>query len=112
MIIDVLKLRCPHCHQGSIAAGLYKTARNCPSCGALFEKEPGYFAGAIYPLYGISCIAGGLVALTLSLAFDASVLTAVACAAVLVLLLSPYFFWLSRCAFLHAEERFFKRMGA
>jgi uncharacterized protein (DUF983 family) len=111
MIFRILTLRCPSCGKGSLAAGLYKTAASCSHCGKQFEKESGYFAGAIYPLYGMSGFLGGAVALTAMLGFDAGIWTSVACGSAAVILASPYLFWVSRSAFLNAEERFFKRMG-
>ena len=111
MIFKILSLRCPRCGKGSLAAGLFKTARTCPACGMLFEKESGYYAGAISPLYGMSGALGGLVAFTALLAFDLSIWKSVAWGALAVGLASPYLFWVSRSAFLNAEDRFFKRMG-
>ena len=111
MIFKILSLRCPRCGKGSLAAGLYKTARSCSACGMLFEKESGYYAGAIYPLYGMSGAVGGLTALVAMLAFDLGIWGSVACGAAAVILASPYLFWVSRSAFLNAEDRFFKRMG-
>lgn len=111
MILKILSLRCPQCGKGSLAAGFFKTARVCAFCGMLFEKESGYFAGAIYPLYAMSGIIGGLTALTAMLSFDCSLGASVAIGAALVLLISPYLFWVARSAFLHAEDRFFKRLG-
>jgi uncharacterized protein (DUF983 family) len=112
MILKILALRCPTCGKGSLAAGLYKTAPSCSHCGMVFEKEAGYFAGAIYPLYGMSGLLGGLVALVALLGFDAGVWTSVAWGSGAVVLASPSLFWVSRSAFLNAEERFFKRMGS
>ena len=111
MILGILSLKCPHCGGGSLAAGLFKTAKSCGSCGMVFEKESGYFAGAIYPLYGMSGFVGGLASLAAMLLFDFGIWGSVAVGAAAVLSASPYLFWVSRSAFLHAEDRFFKRMG-
>jgi uncharacterized protein (DUF983 family) len=112
MIFKILALRCPKCGKGSLAAGLFKTADRCSACGMAFHKESGYFAGAIYPLYGMSAVLGGLVSMAAMLGFDLGIWQSVACGAAAVLLASPYLFWVSRSAFLHAEDRFFKRMGS
>lgn len=111
MILKILALKCPQCGKGTVRGGLFKTLKQCPVCGMHYEKESGFFAGAIYPLYGMSGAIGGAVALTAMLAFDFGIWGSVACGAVAVVLASPYLFWVSRSAFLHAEERFFKRMG-
>lgn len=56
-----LRLRCPRCGIGRIFAGPFRMHARCPSCGLTFEREPGYFVGAIYLNYGatvLTAIAG------------------------------------------------------
>ena len=53
----LLKQRCPRCLEGQVFAGLFHMHRHCPSCGLLFEREPGYFMGAMYLSYGLGIIA-------------------------------------------------------
>lgn len=53
----LLKQRCPRCLQGQVFAGLFRMHRHCPRCGLLFEREPGYFMGAMYLSYGLGIIA-------------------------------------------------------
>jgi uncharacterized protein (DUF983 family) len=50
---DVLGQRCPRCRMGrifrrSIWRGLPKMQERCPVCNLRFEREPGYFLGAMY----------------------------------------------------------------
>ena len=50
---------CPRCRQGRIFRGaVYRaplaTLDNCPVCGLRFEREQGYFLGAMYVSYGLS----------------------------------------------------------
>jgi uncharacterized protein (DUF983 family) len=50
---------CPRCRQGRIFRGpLYRaplaTFDNCPVCGLKFEREQGYFLGAMYVSYLLS----------------------------------------------------------
>ncbi len=45
--------RCPRCRDGKIFAGVLKMNERCPSCGLLFEREPGYFTGAMVVSYAI-----------------------------------------------------------
>ena len=42
-----LRQRCPVCGRGKIFAGFFKTNERCPVCGFEFEREPGYYTGAI-----------------------------------------------------------------
>ena len=50
---------CPRCRQGRIFRGpLYRaplaTLDNCPVCGLKYEREQGYFLGAMYVSYILS----------------------------------------------------------
>lgn len=111
MIATIFTLRCPKCGKGKISAGLFKTARSCSSCGMLFEKESGYFTGAIYPLYGLCGALGVSTAFVATFGFDLSIWQGTGLGAAAVLAASPYLYHLSRSAYLNTEERFFKRMG-
>ncbi len=42
-----LRQRCPVCGKGKIFAGLWRTYDHCPSCQFTYEREPGYYTGAI-----------------------------------------------------------------
>ena len=48
--------RCPRCCQGKIYAHGMKMNDHCPVCNLHFEREPGYFMGALYISYGMSTI--------------------------------------------------------
>lgn len=38
--------RCPRCGGGGIYDSWFRMKERCPSCGYLFEREPGFFVGA------------------------------------------------------------------
>ena len=42
-----LARRCPNCGGASAFTGFWKLAHHCPSCGHLFERESGYWVGAV-----------------------------------------------------------------
>ncbi len=42
-----LRQRCPVCGRGKIFKGWIKTYERCPACNFAFEREPGYYTGAI-----------------------------------------------------------------
>ena len=46
--------RCPRCRTGAVFAGWLTMHERCPSCGLRFEREPGYFLGAMYVSYALS----------------------------------------------------------
>ncbi len=53
----IIKQRCPRCLQGRVFAKLFRMHAQCPVCGLPFEREPGYFTGAMYLSYGLAIIA-------------------------------------------------------
>jgi uncharacterized protein (DUF983 family) len=46
-----LRLRCPRCGNGRLYAKPFKMHSHCRRCGLRFEREQGYFVGAIYINY-------------------------------------------------------------
>ena len=46
-----LWLRCPRCGHGSLYGKPFNMNEHCESCGLKFEREQGYFIGAIYINY-------------------------------------------------------------
>ena len=53
---DILAQRCPRCRQGkifrsSVFLGFPKMYERCPWCDLKFEREAGYFLGAMYISY-------------------------------------------------------------
>ncbi len=42
-----LRLRCPVCGRGKIYKGWFKTYEQCPSCHFTYEREVGYYTGAM-----------------------------------------------------------------
>jgi uncharacterized protein (DUF983 family) len=49
-----LRLRCPRCGEAPLFTGLVRMRPRCPVCGLQFERETGYFIGAIYINYGLT----------------------------------------------------------
>jgi uncharacterized protein (DUF983 family) len=66
---SILRQRCPRCRAGSIFRysifrGFPKMHERCPVCDLKFDREPGYFLGAMYVSYGLGIV---IVALTAAL---------------------------------------------
>ncbi len=79
--------------------------RTCPVCGIQFEREPGYFLGAMYYSYAMG-VAATAPLIVLALVFDWN-FAIVGCAAVAELaLLSPALFRYSRTLWLHMDQHF------
>ena len=51
MIGNGLRLRCPRCGVGPLYAKPFRMHSNCRQCDLQFEREQGYFVGAIYINY-------------------------------------------------------------
>jgi uncharacterized protein (DUF983 family) len=50
----MLRLRCPRCLIGRIFRGPFTMNDPCPVCGLVFQREEGYFLGAMYTSYILS----------------------------------------------------------
>jgi uncharacterized protein (DUF983 family) len=61
--------RCPDCRVGPIYAAPFELHKACPNCGAVYEREPGYFVGALYVGYAFGVAFLLTVTLTLSFVF-------------------------------------------
>jgi len=51
-----MRLRCPRCGDGSLFRGLFSMHSQCPKCALIFEREEGYFVGAIYINYAATTL--------------------------------------------------------
>ena len=51
-----LRLRCPRCGAGAIFARGYRMNPVCPGCGMSFQRETGYFVGAMYINFGLAVL--------------------------------------------------------
>src|SRR5260221_13037828 len=63
----LLHARCPRCRRGSIFYGprwprLPRMVTQCSVCGLKFEREEGYFLGAMYISYGLALAAMAAIA--------------------------------------------------
>ena len=56
---SILRQLCPRCRsarifRSSVYWGFPKMNNQCPDCGLHFNREPGYFLGAMYISYGLA----------------------------------------------------------
>ena len=51
-----LTFRCPNCGARGLFAGLLTMNERCPRCGLLFEREEGFFLGAMVLNYVVSAL--------------------------------------------------------
>lgn len=101
----ILRLRCPRCLKGRVyQAGLTMQAR-CPECGLSFQREPGFYLGAMYFSYALGILAALPLCLTLFFLNVPPIWNGLAGAG-LIALLSPLLIRYSRVMWLHFDQRF------
>src|SRR5437870_2567968 len=92
--------RCPRCHKGPIFQPIVRAPvtmnPTCPACGLEFEREPGYFLGAMYFSYMFGVLLVVPVALVLAVVFNLSLVAVLFIALVQTLLTMVVAFRCSR----------------
>jgi uncharacterized protein (DUF983 family) len=53
---SALLLRCPRCGAGGVFDGLFHMRAECSECRLKFEREQGFFVGAIYVNYAFTVL--------------------------------------------------------
>jgi len=56
--LAAVRLRCPVCGVGKLFRSWFRMAAACPACEAAFEREEGFFQGAIYVGYAATLASG------------------------------------------------------
>lgn len=58
----MIRQRCPRCRLAKMFHGMFAMHETCPVCGLRFQRDQGYFLGAMYVSYPISAVllCGGL----------------------------------------------------
>jgi uncharacterized protein (DUF983 family) len=86
----IVHQRCPRCRRGLVFRRRLAMYNLCPACGMKFEREPGYFIGAMYISYAFAAFFIGVVSFLVSLVLPAlGFAWTVLIAAVLMLPLVP-----------------------
>jgi uncharacterized protein (DUF983 family) len=99
----LLQRRCPRCLQGQVFVGLFRMHKHCPVCGLLFEREPGYFTGAMYISYGLAIIATAPVWLPMAW-FGRSLGEILLASGALLIVGSPWLFRYARMLWLYLDD--------
>jgi uncharacterized protein (DUF983 family) len=103
--------RCPRCREGRIfppfwSPRLLTMNPTCEVCGLRFEREPGYFLGAMYVSYGLGVFTILPVSMLLILVADWSLVAVMTVMVVQTLISMPLFFRLSRVIWIHVDQAF------
>ncbi len=103
-ILSIARQRCPKCHEGHPFRSLLTMHHACPVCGHVFEREPGYFVGAMYVSYALAIPAyltvWGILGLLLPGWSDPAIL---ALALPLFVPLAPILFRYARIIWMHLD---------
>jgi uncharacterized protein (DUF983 family) len=94
-LVGILRQRCPRCRAGKIFRGSIflrfpKMHERCEDCDLKFEREPGYFLGAMYVSYGLALATIAAIAALLWSVTSWSIVKDIAWAWVLFLPLAPW----------------------
>jgi uncharacterized protein (DUF983 family) len=92
VLVRALLLRCPRCGRSRLYDGWLSMRERCAACGLVYEREQGYFVGAMYVNYGLTAILGLGGVLVLDQMIGLS-LTQQLVVAIPVMLLAPVLFF-------------------
>lgn len=102
-----VRQRCPVCGRGKIFSGWIKTYERCSACNFAFEREPGYYSGAMAVNLVVSELLIAAIAVPLAASQSVSVTTLIALGVTLPFLLPVLFYrptkslWMSVDHFFH-----------
>jgi uncharacterized protein (DUF983 family) len=103
-MLAILRQQCPRCHSGRLFTGLMQMRIDCPLCQLRFEREEGYWTGAMminWILISFTLLPLGAILLITGRPFPLVLLLI----AVLVTVLLPVYFRYSRIIWLHVDHR-------
>jgi uncharacterized protein (DUF983 family) len=108
-LAGILRQRCPRCRvgrifRGSIVRGFPKMFERCEVCNLKFEREPGYFLGAMYVSYGLALATIAMIAALLWSGTSWSIVKDISWACVLFLPLAPWLTLFARVLWIYLDQ--------
>ena len=97
-----LALRCPRCCKGAVWRAPFRMRLACPVCQLVYEREPGYFTGAMYASYFLGIFLTLPVWMWMLFA-GAELVPILVVAFLLVIALTPVSFHYSRVIWMHID---------
>lgn len=106
--------KCPRCHQGDVFTThnpyhlkqMFQLKERCEHCDLLFEREPGFFYGAMYVSYGYTVAIGVAIYVLMTLFFEPGIMEILIALSLVLILGSPYIFRLSRITWMNLFTRY------
>ena len=106
----ILDHKCPRCRQGDIykysltekPQKFTETRKSCPHCELIYEREPGFFFGAMYVSYAFTmAVLLGTAFILYNFFGDPELVVYITAVPAMVIILLPVIFRYSRTLFLH-----------
>jgi uncharacterized protein (DUF983 family) len=107
----IVRQRCPRCRQGgifvySIFQGFPKMRQNCSVCDLKFQREEGYFLGAMYISFGLALAVIAVLAALLWAATGWWITKDMIWAVILFLPLAPTISLFARVLWIYLDQTF------
>jgi uncharacterized protein (DUF983 family) len=96
--------KCPRCAEGRIFETFTKVRAKCAKCGLSFDRESGYFLGALYIEYGIAGAILAVLTLILHAVLTLRLQTAILAAFIVFLPFIPLTIHLSRTLWIYWDN--------
>jgi uncharacterized protein (DUF983 family) len=111
---SIVKAKCPRCHEGDFfetrnpynLKKFDKMHKNCPVCGEDFERETGFYYGAMYVSYGLTVGFGIAVYVLMVVLMGFTEMNFIIAFAILQLLLMPVFYRTARLVWINTFVKF------
>jgi uncharacterized protein (DUF983 family) len=106
---SIFQQRCPRCRMGrifrySIFRGFPKMCARCSVCDLKFEREPGYFLGALYVSYGLGVLLMAPMALLVWYLTGWRITKVMICSVVLFLPFAPTITLFARVLWIYLDQ--------
>jgi len=98
-----LRLRCPRCGRSPLYAGWFRMHERCEASGLRYEREQGYFVGAIYVNYAFTVVVAAGTVLVLDWTFGLTLTAQLVIGIALGVLAPVLFFRYARSLWLSLE---------
>jgi uncharacterized protein (DUF983 family) len=98
-----LRQRCPRCGRTPLYTGWFTMRERCAACGLRYEREQGYFVGAIYINYAVTVLVAGGTVLVLDWTVGLTLAQQLAIGVTLCALVPLVFFRYSRSLWLSVD---------
>jgi uncharacterized protein (DUF983 family) len=107
-ILDILNEKCPKCSEGYVFKQNVSLLKlpimndGCDKCNYRYDREPGYFLGAMYISYGFAVLQGVITFLILHYSFPfMSTLLKTIIVVIIIIILGRKNYKLSRVLYIH-----------